>query len=176
MKEKKTVLVTWDYTAVSANAFLHALKIARSVDNTIRLVHIIKDGDESDVKAANEKLKKKTDELTKIYNVPIESVLLKGSIFSEISKYSADNNDVVEALNSLMETEGDPMVMQLPRTPGRKDSEYMHLFSGPVDVDAHVAQAASTSEVSERSSVSSLAQRVEALEAEVAELKRQLNS
>jgi hypothetical protein len=88
----------------------------------------------------------------------------------------ADNNDVVEALNSLMETEGDPLVMQLPRTPGRKDSEYMHLISGPVDVDAHVAQAASTSEVSERSSVSSLAQRVDALEAEVAELKRQLNS
>ena len=87
-----------------------------------------------------------------------------------------DNNDVVEALNSLMETEGDPLVMQLPRTPGRKDSEYMHLFSGPVDVDAHVALAASTSEVSERSSVSSLAQRVEALEAEVAELKKQLNS
>ncbi|MCK4922316.1 MAG: universal stress protein [Bacteroidales bacterium] len=95
MKEKKTVLVTWDFTTVSENAFLHALKIARSVDNTIRLVHIIKDGDESVVKAANEKLKEKTDELTKIYNVPIESVLLKGSIFNEISKYSSDNEDVV---------------------------------------------------------------------------------
>ena len=88
----------------------------------------------------------------------------------------ADNNDVVGALNSLMETDGGALVIQLPRTAGRKDSEYMHLFSGPVDVEAHVAQAASKSEVSERSSVSSLAQRVEALEAEVAELKRQLNS
>lgn len=95
MKEKRTVLVTWDFTTVSENAFLHGLKIARSVDNKIRLVHIIKDEDESDVKAANDKLKKKTDELTKIHNFPIESVLLKGSIFSEISKYSTDNDDVV---------------------------------------------------------------------------------
>jgi len=87
-----------------------------------------------------------------------------------------DNNDAVAALNSLIENDSGPLVMQLPRTPGRKDSEYMHLFSGPVDVEAHVAQAASKSEVSERSSVSSLAQRVDALEAEVAELKRQLNS
>jgi uncharacterized protein YceH (UPF0502 family) len=88
----------------------------------------------------------------------------------------ADNNDVVETLNSLMETDGGALVIQLPRTAGRKDSEYMHLFSGPVDVEAHVAQAASTSAASERSNGSSLAQRVEALEAEVAELKRQLNS
>ena len=88
----------------------------------------------------------------------------------------ADNNAVVEALDSLMENEGSPMVMQLPRTPGRKDSEYMHLFSGEIDVEAYATQAATTSGPAERSSVSSLTQRVEALEAEVAELKRQLNS
>lgn len=88
----------------------------------------------------------------------------------------AGNDAVVAALNVLMETEGNPLVMQLPRTPGRKDSEYMHLFSGPVDVEAHAAQAqaAATSGPSERISVSDLARRLEALEAEVAELKDQL--
>ena len=88
----------------------------------------------------------------------------------------ADNGAVVEALSSLMETEASPFVMQLPRTPGRKDSEYMHLFSGAIDVEAHAARAATTSETTERTTVSGLAQRVEALEAEVAELREQLKS
>ena len=47
----------------------------------------------------------------------------------------ADNDEVVMALNGLIEREGDPLVVKLPRTPGRKDSEYMHLFGGPVDVE-----------------------------------------
>jgi len=63
----------------------------------------------------------------------------------------------------------------LPRTPGRKDSEYMHLFSGAIDVEAYATKAAAMSGSTERSSVSSLTQRVEALEAEVAELKRKLD-
>lgn len=88
----------------------------------------------------------------------------------------ADNNAVVETLDSLMQNEGSPLVIKLPRTPGRKDSEYMHLFSGAIDIEAYTTQAAAKSGPAERSSVSSLAQRVEALEAEVAELKRQLNS
>ncbi|MCF8378529.1 MAG: universal stress protein [Bacteroidales bacterium] len=95
MKEKKTILVTWDFTEVSDNAFLHALKIARSVDNTIRLVHIVKADEESVLKEVKEKLKAKTEELTKFHNIPVESVLLKGTIFSEISKYASDNKDVV---------------------------------------------------------------------------------
>lgn len=94
MKEKNTILVTWDFTKVSEIAFLHALKIARSIDIIIRLVHVIKDADEAAIKAANERLKDKTEELTKTFNIPIESVLLKGTIFSEISKYSSDNESV----------------------------------------------------------------------------------
>ena len=66
--------------------------------------------------------------------------------------------------------------MQLPRTPGRKDSEYMHLFSGPVDAEAHAiqARAAKDSETPGRLSLSDLAERVSTLEAEVAELKEKL--
>ena len=94
MTEKNTILVTWDFTKVSENAFLHALKIAKNVENRIRLVHVIKDGDEATINAANEKLKEKTEELTKTYNIPIESVLLKGTIFSEISKYTSDNDNI----------------------------------------------------------------------------------
>ena len=88
----------------------------------------------------------------------------------------ADNADVVLALTSLIERDGEPLLVKLPRTPGRKDAEYMHLFSGPVDLDAHTsqAQAAKRAGSSERVSVAELAQRVSSLESEVARLKEQL--
>ncbi len=90
----------------------------------------------------------------------------------------AENAAVVDVLTRLAEREGNPLVVQLPRTPGRKDAEYMHLLSGPIDVGAHAsqAQAAIATRTSERVSVSELAQRVSRLEAEVAELKEQLKT
>jgi uncharacterized protein YceH (UPF0502 family) len=88
----------------------------------------------------------------------------------------ADNSAVVEALNGLIERDGDALVVQLPRTPGRKDAEYMHLFSGPVDMQAHAekAQPDPGSVSPGRSSMTELAQRVSDLEAEVAELRKLL--
>lgn len=87
-----------------------------------------------------------------------------------------DNIAVAGALVALIEREGGPLVVKLPRTPGRKDAEYMHLFSGPIDVESHASQspAVTAAAISERVSVSDLAQRVEKLEAEVAELKIRL--
>jgi len=82
----------------------------------------------------------------------------------------ADNAAVADALGGLIEREGEPLVAKLPRTPGRKDSEYMHLFCGPIDIDAYATQA-KVARTSERVSVSELARRVSKLEAEVAELK-----
>jgi len=88
----------------------------------------------------------------------------------------ADNAEVVEALNGLIEHEGDALAVQLPRTPGRKDTEYMHLFSGSVDIEAHVekVQADAGSGSSSRVSMTELVQRVSDLEVEVAELKKLL--
>lgn len=88
----------------------------------------------------------------------------------------ADNGEVVVTLSSLIEREGEPLLVKLPRTPGRKDSEYMHLFGGPIDIEAHAiqAQAANPAGSSERVSVAELAERVGQLEAEVAELKKRL--
>lgn len=85
----------------------------------------------------------------------------------------ADNEAVVDSLRELMEREGGPVVVKLPRTPGRKDSEYMHLFSGPVDIEEHVNKSQVTADAgsSRHDRVSDLEQRVSTLEAEVAELK-----
>jgi len=88
----------------------------------------------------------------------------------------ADNDAVVESLNELIERDGEPIVVKLPRTPGRKDSEYMHLFFGPIDVEEyqHQTKAMIDSGTSEQVSVSELERRLSSLEKEVAELKAQL--
>ena len=85
----------------------------------------------------------------------------------------ADNNEVVVAANSLIERDGEPVLVNLPRTPGRKDSEYMHLFCGPVDIEAYAsaAQSAKASTPSSKISVADLEERVSHLEAEVERLK-----
>ena len=86
----------------------------------------------------------------------------------------ADNTAVVDALNGLLDG-SDPLTVKLPRTPGRKDSEYMHLFSGPIDVESHAMSEMAATTV-ERTNKSDLEQRVERLEAEVVELRALLNT
>ena len=88
-----------------------------------------------------------------------------------------DNAEVLAALKRLIVRDGDPLLVELPRTPGRKDAEYMHLFSGPVDLEAHASQAKAMKPAasSERVSVAQLAERVAQLEAEVAELRKRIS-
>ena len=91
-----------------------------------------------------------------------------------------DNDEVVETLSVMAGREAGALVVKLPRTPGRKDSEYMHLFYGPVDVEAYAEEAASRPVTAARpdspqqEAVAALTARVERLEAEVASLKGQL--
>jgi len=88
----------------------------------------------------------------------------------------SDNAEVVQTLTGLIERDAGPLVVKLPRTPGRKDSEYMHLFCGPVDVEAHVSHALDerTGSSRERTSVAELAERLSLLEAEVAALREKI--
>ena len=89
----------------------------------------------------------------------------------------ADNEEVVIAANGLVEREGEPMLVKLPRRAGRKEAEYMHLFCGPVDVEAYetAAQSTKSARPSSRSNSAELELRVERLEAEVARLKALLD-
>ncbi|MBL1277464.1 MAG: DUF480 domain-containing protein [Ectothiorhodospiraceae bacterium] len=89
-----------------------------------------------------------------------------------------DNAAVVDTLTGLIEREGSSLIVKLPRTPGRKDAEYMHLLSGPIDIEAHVSevQAATENKTSDRVSVRELEERVSKLEAEMAELKEKLQT
>lgn len=87
----------------------------------------------------------------------------------------ADNSAVVNALGGLLEREGEPLVVKLPRAPGRKDSEYMHLFSGPAD-NLLLPSEPAPGKGREKVSASDLAERLSALEAEVAELRESIKS
>ena len=88
----------------------------------------------------------------------------------------ADNDAVSAALASLLdpEREGGAVVARLPRVPGRRDHEYMHLFSGVIDsVPAEERPAAPTTPRSSR--LDELEARVQTLEEELAALKQELS-
>lgn len=87
-----------------------------------------------------------------------------------------DNGDVVAAATRLIDREGEPLLVKLPRLPGRKDAEFMHLFGGPVNLEAYesAARSAAPAVSKDRATVAELAARVAQLEAEVAELKARL--
>jgi nucleotide-binding universal stress UspA family protein len=66
--------------------------MAKTVDNTIRLLHVVKE--DKDIKAAEDKLKVEVSRLSIENSFPVEYVILKGTIFSQISKYTADNDNL----------------------------------------------------------------------------------
>lgn len=87
----------------------------------------------------------------------------------------ADNEEVVAALRRLAEHDRGPLVVTLPREKGRKDAQYLHLFSGPVDLEAYARQVeAAAPSTAPRNSVAELAARIERLETDVEELRRRL--
>ncbi len=83
-----------------------------------------------------------------------------------------DNAAVTDALKTLIEREGGPLVIKLPRVAGRQDSEYMHLFAGEIDVEEYAAMPRETA--TKASGLADLQSRVTALETDIALIKKQL--
>lgn len=83
----------------------------------------------------------------------------------------ADMQEVEQTLEGLAAREDGPFVLRLGREPGKRESRYMHLFSGEVETtaDAPPESAAPAGDAS-------LLARVDALENEVEELKQRLDS
>jgi uncharacterized protein YceH (UPF0502 family) len=82
----------------------------------------------------------------------------------------ADMQEVEQTLENLASREDGPYVLRLAREPGKRESRFMHLFSGDVETLINVVEAVSP--VADES----LLARVDALENEVAELKQRLDS
>ncbi|HCG8630430.1 TPA: YceH family protein [Vibrio parahaemolyticus] len=78
-----------------------------------------------------------------------------------------DVKEVEAVLEYLASEDKGPLVVKLPREAGKRESRYMHLFCGEVDVSAMAAAVPATSLSSER---------VAQLEQEVAELREELDA
>ena len=82
----------------------------------------------------------------------------------------SDMQEVEQTLEGLAAREDGPYVVRLAREPGKRESRYMHLFSG--DVDSSVKSSATDITAVD----DDLVARVEALEDEVAGLKQRLDA
>ncbi|MEA3939148.1 YceH family protein [Enterobacter ludwigii] len=82
----------------------------------------------------------------------------------------ADMQEVEQTLEGLATREDGPYVVRLAREPGKRESRYMHLFSGEVDTATLATEQESTV------FSGSLTARVDALEEEVAGLKQRLDA
>ncbi|MEP4891758.1 MAG: DUF480 domain-containing protein [Aliiglaciecola sp.] len=82
-------------------------------------------------------------------------------------------DEVEENLEYMKTLNGECLVTKLPREPGKRESRYMHMFSGEPDI----SEFESAQESTPSSSVpqTSLSQKVDMLEKELAELKEQFN-
>ena len=95
----------------------------------------------------------------------------------------ADLSEVEATLEGLAAREDQPLVVKLPRQPGRKDSRYAHLLSGEPAVEESSAteragpkpEAAMLEVRAERDRVARLESEVEALRGELDSLRRQFD-
>ncbi|WP_088244161.1 YceH family protein [Enterobacter sichuanensis] len=82
----------------------------------------------------------------------------------------ADMQEVEQVLEGLASREDGPYVVRLAREPGKRESRYMHLFSGEIDI----SEKSITPDITVGDD--DLAARVAALEDEVAGLKQRLDA
>jgi len=92
-QEKKTILVTWDFSNAAENALKHAVKIGRIVENNVALFHVY--AEEPQKAGVEKKLEEACKKYTAAFDLDVGYVLRKGSIFDEISDYaSVEENKV----------------------------------------------------------------------------------
>lgn len=87
----------------------------------------------------------------------------------------SDVQEVETTLQGLANREYDPLVIKLPREPGKRDARYAHLFSGEVELPEtydNVPEPATVSNDNER--ILALEERVDELTRELERLKEQL--
>lgn len=103
-KSEKELLVTYDFTTVSENALDHAIRISKYTDSPIRLLNVVDEGSDSDIKKeeAEGKLAVICDRYAEKHGIKPAYSVLKGTIFNTIGKYASDS----EARMVIMGTHG----------------------------------------------------------------------
>ncbi|MDX9769373.1 MAG: universal stress protein [Tenuifilaceae bacterium] len=113
--KSQKLIVPWDFTNVSENALLYALKIGSFTDSfTIDLIHVVEAGGmfakgKLTEKEASEKIKSDAVRIKEQYGVDVKTVIQEGSIFHTISEYAFD----IEADTVIMGTHGIKGVQKL---------------------------------------------------------------
>ncbi|HLM57081.1 MAG TPA: YceH family protein [Pyrinomonadaceae bacterium] len=87
----------------------------------------------------------------------------------------ADLAEVETTLDELSRRDDGPLVVKLPRQPGRKDSRYAQTLAGVPEVTEEAAAAESASEPRRRAGTDAGGERVARLEAEVESLRREVD-
>ena len=116
-------------------------------------------------------LKLSSAEVALIATLLLRGAQTPGELRSRASRMHEfiDMQEVEQTLEGLATREDGPYVQRLAREPGKRESRFMHLFSGDVaELPADADEPALSSD--------SLTARVEALEEEVAGLKRRLDA
>ncbi len=90
----------------------------------------------------------------------------------------ADVKEVEAVLDAMSSRESGALVVKLPREAGKRESRYMHLFSGEIDIEQYAQQSAPVGSVSSPTTerIEALEQEVDSLKAELAELKALVNT
>lgn len=113
--KSQKLIVPWDFTNVSENALLYALKIGSFTDSfTIDLIHVVEAGGmfakgKLTEKEASEKIKSDAVRIKEQYGVDVKTVIQEGSIFHTIREYAFD----IEADTVIMGTHGIKGVQKL---------------------------------------------------------------
>jgi len=91
-QERKSIMVTWDFSAVSYNALKHALKLAHILKNNIILFHIVNDPSEEE--GAKKKLEEAVVEIKRDLGEEVGYYVRHGNIFKEIADFASkeENN------------------------------------------------------------------------------------
>lgn len=82
----------------------------------------------------------------------------------------ADNADVAEVLQGLIDREGGAVVARLPKRAGRQDHEYMHLFAGELESAPMETAERAPRAPGQREQIETLERRVSQLEAALVRL------
>jgi nucleotide-binding universal stress UspA family protein len=89
MVDKSMILVTWDFTEVSENAFKHAQLAAKQLRTNVVLLHIVKK--ESEIQVAEERMHGIIADKYSDYDPKPEALVLAGNIFTTISEAAEEH-------------------------------------------------------------------------------------
>jgi len=92
-QDRKSIMVTWDFSAVSYHALKHAIKISHILKNNVVLFHIVKD--QSQEEPARKKMESTVEEIKEEYGEEVGYYVHAGKIFKEIADYASKEENKV---------------------------------------------------------------------------------